>query len=260
MSDWLSEFWSHRELLVFFAWREVKIRYKQAALGAAWAIIQPLFGMIVFAVIFGRLAHMPSDGVPYPVFCYVALVPWTYFAGVVGNGGNSLVGNSNLLTKVYFPRVLLPASAVVAGLLDFVVSATVLVGLMMYYKLTPGWPLLLMPVFVLAMIMVTMGMSLLLGAMNVRYRDVKYVTPFLLQLWLFCTPIAYSSSLFPERFKPLLALNPFLGIVEGFRACLFAGRPVDWALTGTSLFLCVILFSIGAVYFHQTERSFADIV
>jgi len=259
-TDWFSELWRYRELLGFFAWREVKVRYKQAALGAAWAVIQPLFAMIVFTMFFGRLAGMPSDGIPYPIFCYCALVPWTYFSNVLGQGGNSLVGNSNLLTKVYFPRILLPASSAVAGLLDFVVSGFVLIALMMYYHTRPGWPLLLLPVVVVAMVVFTLGMSLLFGALNVRYRDVKYVLPFMLQLWLFCTPIIYPTTMIPTRLRPLLALNPLLGIVEAFRACILPHRHLDGSMILTSMTVSLLLFGLGAAYFHRAERTFADIV
>ena len=259
-SEWLSELWRYRELLYFLAWRDVKLRYKQAALGAAWAIIQPLFAMIIFTMFFGRLAGMPSDGIPYPIFCYCALVPWMYFSGVLGQAGNSLVGNANLITKVYFPRVLLPAATAVAGLLDFAVSSIVLGALMVYYRVHPGWLLLLAPLFVLGMVVLTVGMSMLFGALNVRYRDVKYVLPFLLQIWLFCTPIIYPSTIIPARFRVLLALNPCWGMIEGFRACIFPNRPLHAELIGTSMAVTLIVFVTAVVYFRRTERSFADII
>jgi lipopolysaccharide transport system permease protein len=258
--EWLAEMWRYRELLYFFAWREVKVRYRQAALGAAWALLQPLLGTVVFTLFFGRLAGVGSDGIPYPVFVYCALVPWTYFAGVLTQAGTSLVGNANLITKVYFPRVLLPASSAVAGLLDFAIGMSFLAVFMGYYRLPPTWSLLLLPLFVAAMVMVTLGLGLLLGALNVRYRDVKYVIPFLLQLWLFCTPIIYPASIVPARLRPLMALNPCLGIVEGFRACLFPSVPFDAASIGTSLAVAVVLFTAGIAYFRTTERVFADII
>jgi lipopolysaccharide transport system permease protein len=258
--EWLAEMWRYRELLYFFAWREVKVRYRQAALGAAWALLQPLLGTVVFTLFFGRLAGVDSGGIPYPVFVYCALVPWTYFAGVLTQAGTSLVGNANLITKVYFPRILLPASSALAGLIDFAIGASFLAVFMAYYRVPPTWSLLLLPLFVVAMVIVTLGLSLLLGALNVRYRDVKYVIPFLLQLWLFCTPIIYPSSIVPASLRPLLALNPCLGIVEGFRACLFPGMHFDLVSIGTSLMVSIALFVVGVAYFRSTERVFADII
>jgi lipopolysaccharide transport system permease protein len=256
---WLSDAWHYRELLYFLAWREVKIRYKQAALGAAWAVLQPLMGMLVFTVVFGRIAGMSTRDVPYPVFVYCALVPWTYFSTVLAQASNSLVGNSNLITKVYFPRMLLPASTAAAGLLDFAISSTVLVVLMAYYHVRPGWQLLLLPFFVVAMIVLTLGVSLLFGAMNVRYRDVKYVIPFMLQLWLFCTPIIYPATIATGWWSALLRLNPCVAMVEGFRAAVFS-QPLNGWSVAPSLIISLALFVIGLVYFRKTERTFADIV
>ena len=258
--EWLSELWRYRELLYFFAWREVKVRYKQAALGASWAILQPLLGTVVFTLFFGRLAGIDTHGIPYPIFVYCALMPWTYFAAVLPQAGNSLISNSNLITKVYFPRVLLPASGAVAGLLDFAISAIVLVVLMAYYQVRPGWSLLLLPVLIVALVIVTLGLSLLLGALNVRYRDVKYVIPFLLQLGLFCTPVIYPATLVPARLQPLMVLNPFLGIIEGFRASLFPGQSFSSWSIAMSLTVSLLLFAVGVSYFRRTERTFADII
>jgi lipopolysaccharide transport system permease protein len=259
-SEWLSEIWKFRELLYFLAWRDIKVRYKQAALGAAWAVLQPLLTMIIFTLFFGRLVGVPSDGIPYPLFAFCALVPWTYFAGTLGQAGNSLLSNTNLITKVYFPRVLLPASSALAGLLDFAVSAAFLGVLLIYYGIRPGWSLLLYPVFVLATMVLVVGVSMLVAAMNVRFRDVKYVIPFLIQIWLFVTPIIYPASFVPKRFQSLLALNPMSGIVEGFRATLFPHRGFNLTLIGTSLGITAALFVIGAVVFRNTERTFADII
>ncbi len=256
----IGELWRYRELLYFFAWRDIKVRYRQAAFGAAWAIIQPVFNMIVFTLIFGRLAHMPSDGIPYPIFAYCALVPWTYFSSVVPLASNSLVGNSSLVTKVYFPRVLLPASTAMAGLLDFAISSILLVVLMVYYHIGATWQLLYCPIFILVMLAVTTGMGMFTAALNVRYRDVKYVVPFLLQVWMFATPIAYPAAVVPTRFRFLLALNPFWSVVDGFRACLFPLRPIDFTLFGTSICVSVAVLLAGAWYFHKVERSFADVI
>jgi lipopolysaccharide transport system permease protein len=216
--------------------------------------------MIIFTVFFGGLAKMPSDGIPYPIFTYCALVPWTYFAGVLAIAGNSLVSNSTLLTKVYFPRVLLPAATAVAGLLDFVVSLSLLVVMMAYYRVQPTRALIFAPLVVLAMVLLTAGVSMFVAAATVRYRDMKYILPFAIQLGVFVTPIIYPVSMIPAKFRPVLALNPCWGIVDGFRACLFPGRSMDFTLLGTSLATAVLLFIAGAWYFRATEKTFADII
>jgi lipopolysaccharide transport system permease protein len=259
-NDSISELWRFRELLYFFAWRDIKVRYRQAALGAAWALIQPLFTMIMFTLLFGRLAHMPSDGIPYPIFCYCALVPWTYFSGVLGLASLSLTANSSLVEKVYFPRVLLPAGTAVAGLIDFAIGSLLLVALMFYYHVRPTWALLFSPLVILMMVMLTIGISMLMAAVNVRYRDVKYVLPFLIQIWMFATPIIYPVTMIPVRLRGILALNPCWGMVNGFRACLFPGQPVDLTLLGLSAFTTIALFIGGAYYFYHCERSFADVI
>ena len=258
--EWISDFWRYRELLYFLAWRDVKVRYKQAFLGAAWAIIQPLFAMIIFTLFFGRLAKVPSDGIPYPLFSFCALVPWTYFATTLSQGGNSLVTNANLVTKVYFPRILLPAASVLSGMLDFLVGATFLAGMMIYYHVHPGWSLLLAPFFVFGMMVLVLSISMLLAALNVRYRDVKYALPFIIQIGLFITPIIYPVTFLPEKYRKILSFNPMAGIVEGFRASLFSSRHMDWGLVGTSGGVTLILLIVGAIYFRRTEKTFADIV
>ena len=259
MGEWLSEIWRAREILYFLAWRDVKVRYKQAALGVAWAVLQPLFTMITFTFFFGRLAHIPSDGIPYPLFSYSALVLWTYFAVTLAQVGNSLVANSSLITKIYFPRVAVPAAAALGGLLDLVVSSVFLVGMMIYYHVTPHWAMLLTPVFVGQTVLLVLGVGMLLAAINVRYRDVKYTIPFITQVGLFVTPIIYPASFLPHRFQAWLALNPMTGIVEGFRACLFGG-PIDWTLLGCSWIVTLLLLLMGTLHFRSTERVFADIV
>lgn len=258
--EWFAEFWRFRELLYFLAWRDVKVRYKQASLGAAWAIIQPLFSMIIFTLFFGRLAGVPSDGIPYPIFSYCALVPWTYFSTTLSQAGNSLISNSNLITKVYFPRALLPAASALSGVIDFLVGSLLLLAMMVYYHVKPGWPLLLAPLFILGMMILAFGLSMLLAAMNVRYRDVKYAIPFLIQMWLFVTPIIYPITFLPKRFQDFLALNPMAGVVEGFRSCLFPGRPMDLRLIATSGAVAAFVLFVGALYFRKTERTFADII
>jgi lipopolysaccharide transport system permease protein len=257
--EWLAEIWRCREILYFLAWRDIKVRYKQAALGVAWAVLQPVATMVIFAFIFGRLAGIPSNGVPYKLFSFSALVLWTYFSVTLGTVGNSLVANSSLVTKIYFPRVLLPASSALGGLLDLVVSSVLLIVMMFYYRVTPHWSMLLAPLFVVQTALLVLGTGMLLAAINVRYRDVKYTLPFITQLGLFVTPVIYPMSFFPARYQTLLALNPMTGIVEGFRSCLF-GNPLDWGLVGCSWAVTLALMVIGGLHFRSTERVFADIV
>ena len=260
MGQWVSEIWHSREILYFLAWRDVKVRYKQAALGVAWALLQPLFTMITFAFFFGKLAGIPSDGVPYPLFSYSALLLWTYFSVTLSQVGNSLIANSSLITKIYFPRVLLPAAAAFGGLLDLLVSSVFLIGMLLYYHITPSWTVLLTPIFVGQTVLLVMGLGMLLAALNVRYRDVKYTIPFLTQLGLFVTPIIYPVSFLPHRFQGWLALNPMTGVIQGFRACLFGGGQVDWDVLGCSWIVTLLLLLIGSWHFRSTERVFADVV
>jgi lipopolysaccharide transport system permease protein len=259
-TGWSTELWQYRELLYFFAWRDVKVRYKQAALGVAWAIMQPLLTMLVFTLFFGRLAKVPSDGIPYPLFSYCALVPWMYFAGVIAQSGNSLVLNASLITKVYFPRVLLPASGTVSGLLDLAVSSAMLVALMVYYHVKPTWAILLLPIPVLALVSFTLAVSLLLAAVNVKYRDVKYIIPFMTQVWMFVTPVIYPTSLVPAQYRSLLALNPMWGVIDAFRACVLPGRSVDPGMLVVSGVVIVSSLIVAALYFHKSEELFADII
>ena len=259
-SEWFVEFWRYRELLYFLAWRDVKVRYKQAALGVSWAVIQPLLTMIIFTLFFGGIARVPSDGIPYPLFSFCALVPWTYFSTILGHAGNSLISNAQLITKVYFPRALLPAATVLSGLADFSVGAVVLALMMIYYHVKPGWPLLLAPLFFAGMVVLAFSVSMFLAALNVRYRDVKYALPFLVQIWLFVTPIIYPVTFLPAKMRPLLAFNPMAGLLEGFRSSLLARKQMDWRLAGISVAITLVLLVIGAAYFRKTEKTFADIV
>ena len=256
----LGEYWRYRELMYFLAWRDVKVRYKQAALGVAWAIIQPLFTMLVFTFFFGKLAGIESHGVPYPLFSFSALVLWMYFSVTLGLAGNSLVSNSSLITKVYFPRVLLPASSALGGLLDLAVSSLFLAAMMWYYDVAPSWTALFAPLFVLEAVVLVMGASMFLGAVNVKYRDVKYTIPFLIQIGLFVTPIIYPVTFVPERFRWFLNLNPLTGIIEGFRASLLNTSAIDWQLTGISWAITLAVFVLGYLYFSKTEQVFADLV
>lgn len=254
------ELWSYRELLYFLVWRDVKVRYKQTALGAAWAIIQPFFTMVVFSLFFGWLAKMPSDGVPYPVFAYTALVPWMYFANALALSSNSLVLDEKMVTKVYFPRVLIPVSAVLSGLLDLGIASVVLLGMLLFYGLVPTVAILGLPVFVLLATATALGGGLWLAALNVQYRDVRYAVPFLVQFWLFATPIAYPSSLVPEPWRALLGLNPMAGVVEGFRWTLLGHSDPPALLVLVSLVSAAGLLVTGLYYFTRMEDTFADVV
>jgi lipopolysaccharide transport system permease protein len=258
--EWTSELWHFRELLYFLAWRDVKVRYKQAAFGAAWAIIQPLFTMLIFTFFFGRMASIPSGGIPYPLFFYTTLVSWTYFAGTLGQAGNSLVSNSSLITKIYFPRILLPASSALSSLLDFGVGSSFLVVMILYYRIMPSWKIVFWPLVVLDMLLITLGISMWFAALNVRYRDIKHVIPFMVQLGLWVTPVLYPASYLSPRWRPLLAVNPLSAVMEGFRACLFPNHQLDWKLMATSLGTSVLFMVIGVLYFRKAERTFADII
>ncbi len=258
--EWTAELWHFRELLYFLAWRDVKVRYKQAAFGAAWAIIQPLFTMFIFAFFFGRMAHIPRGGIPYPLFFYTTLVAWTYFASTLGQAGNSLVSNAPLITKIYFPRILLPASSALSGLLDFGVGSSFFVVMMLYYRIAPTWKIVFWPLAVLEMLIVTVGISMWFAALNVRYRDIKHVIPFMIQLGLWVSPVLYPMSFLSPRWRPLLALNPLTAVMEGFRVCLFPNRQVDWSIVAISSGTSLAFFMIGALYFRKAEKSFADII
>ena len=254
------EIWAYRELLYFLVWREIKVRYKQTGLGIAWAVIQPVFTMIVFTVVFGKLGKLPSDGVPYPVFAYCALLPWQLFAFALSESSNSVVANQRVITKVYFPRLIVPLAAVFVGVADFVVSFGVLLVLMAYYHMVPGWAVLTLPLWTLLAVTTAFAMGLWLSALNVRYRDVRYVLPFVTQMWLFATPVAYSSSIVPVEWRPLYALNPMVGVVEGFRWALLSNtsRPSLMVLASAAVVLLILVG--GLFYFRRTERTFADLV
>jgi lipopolysaccharide transport system permease protein len=252
--------WEYRELLYFLVWRDVKVRYKQTALGAAWAILQPVMTMLVFSVFFGRLAKMPSDGIPYPIFAYAALLPWQLFAYALSESGNSLISNQGLITKVYFPRLVIPISAVLAGLVDFGIAFVVLLGMMMYYGITPGPAVLLLPLLIVFALATALAVGLWLSALNVKYRDVRYTIPFLTQFWMFATPVAYPSSLVPEPWRALLGLNPMAGVVEGFRWALLGKANPPGPLLIVSVVAVVAMLVGGLLYFRKTESTFADIV
>ena len=256
----LKDVWAYRELLYFLVWRDIKVRYKQTALGAAWAIIQPVMTMVVFSVFFGRLAKVPSDGIPYPVFSFAALLPWQLFAFSLSESSNSLVGSQNLITKVYFPRLVIPLSSVLAGVVDFGIAFVVLLGLMIYYGIHPTGAVIWLPLFVLLALATALSVGLWLSALNVKYRDVRYTIPFLTQFWMFATPVAYSSTLVPEKWRALFGLNPMAGVVEGFRWALLGKSGGPGALLWVSVMAVLLLLIGGLFYFRKTEATFADIV
>jgi lipopolysaccharide transport system permease protein len=255
----LGVLWEYRELLYFLTWRDIKVRYKQTLLGAAWAVLQPFFTMLIFSLFFGRLAKIPSDGVPYPLFCYTALVPWTFFSTGLLQSANSLVGNTNLLRKVYFPRLTIPIAAVAAMAVDFACAFVVLIGMMAFYGTVPSLNVVWLPAFVLLAFAAALGVGLWLSALNVKFRDIKYVVPFLVQFWLFATPIAYPSSLLSEPWKTVYGLNPMVGVVEGFRWALLGTATAPGPLFAASGLATLVLLVSGAFYFRHMERSFADI-
>lgn len=257
----LRELWQYRELLYFLTWRDVKVRYKQTALGVLWAIIQPFMTMVVFSIFFGRLAEIPSDGIPYPVFSFAALVPWTFFSQGLSQSSNSLVGSSNLIRKVYFPRLVIPISSVVSGVVDFVLSFVVLLAMMLYYGIVPTANVIWLPALVLLAFVTSLGVGLWLSALNVRYRDVRYIVPFLTQFWLFATPIAYPSSLIEnDLLRTLYGLNPMTGVVEGFRWALLGTDTAPGPLILVSSLAAVLVLVSGAFYFRRMEKIFADVV
>jgi lipopolysaccharide transport system permease protein len=256
----LKELWEYRELLYFMAWRDIKVRYKQTVLGAAWAIIQPFFTMVVFSIFFGKLARVPSDGLPYPIFAYAALVPWTFFANGLNMASNSLVGSANLIKKVYFPRLMVPISGVISGVVDFVLAFAVLLGMMLFYGILPTVNILWLPLFVLLIFITALGVGFWLSALNVQFRDVRYTVPFLTQFWLFATPIAYPSSLLSEPWRTLYGINPMVGVVEGFRWALLGADTAPAPIIVVSALVALAILVGGAFYFKRMEKTFADIV
>jgi lipopolysaccharide transport system permease protein len=256
----LDELWQYRELLYFLAWRDIKVRYKQTALGAAWAIIQPFFTMVVFSIFFGKLAKVPSDGIPYPIFAYAALVPWTFFANGLNQSSNSLVGSANLIKKVYFPRLVVPISSVLSGVFDFILAFMVLLGLMLYYGIFPTLKIVWLPFLLLLTLITSLGVGLWLSALNVHFRDVRYTVPFLTQFWLFATPIAYPSSLLSEPWRTLYGINPMVGVVEGFRWALLGTDTAPGPIIIVSTVVALVLLVGGAFWFRKMEKTFADVV
>jgi lipopolysaccharide transport system permease protein len=256
----LPELWAYRNLIYFFVWRDIKVRYKQTVIGAAWAVLQPVLTMLVFSLFFGKLAKIPSQGLPYPVFYYTALLPWIYFATAIQGATNIVVENQRVITKIYFPRVVLPIASVTSGLLDFAISFVVLLALMAFYRIVPTGAVILLPLFTLLAVLTALGVGLWLSALNAIYRDVRYVVPFLVQFWMFASPVAYPSSLVPEKWRWLYGLNPMAGVIEGFRWALTGHGEPPSILLATSSIAVVLLVLSGLVYYHAVEGTMADVV
>lgn len=256
----LREIWEYRELLYFLIWRDIKVRYKQTILGGAWAIIQPFFTMVVFSLFFGKLAKVPSDGIPYPIFSFTALVPWSFFANGLSQASNSLVGNSNLITKVYFPRMCMPIASVIGGIIDFTLAFSVLIGMVFYYGIIPSVHIIWIPFFLMLAFSTSLGASLWLSALYVKFHDVRHIIPFLTQIWLFATPIAYPSSLLKEPWFTIYGINPMTGVVEGFRWALLGTDTAPGPIIIVSSLVALGLLLSGAFYFRRMEKTFADVV
>jgi lipopolysaccharide transport system permease protein len=256
----LGDLWTYRELLYFLTWRDVKVRYKQTLLGVLWVIIQPLFTMLIFTLFFGRLAGIKSDNLPYSLFAFSGLLPWTFFANAISNSSNSLVGDSRLITKIYFPRIIIPMAAVMAGLVDFAIGSLLLAGFLIYYGVALTWGVLMLPVFLLLLTLLALGVGMQMAAWNIKYRDVRYALPFLIQLWMFASPIIYPSSMVPQKWKWLLALNPLVGIIGGFRVSIFGHQPFDWPALLIAAVITLVLLVYSLHSFQRMEKSFADII
>jgi lipopolysaccharide transport system permease protein len=256
----LNDLWHYRELLLFLAWRDVKVRYKQTALGAAWAIIQPLFTMLLFTLFFGRLAKVPSDGIPYPLFSYTALLPWQLFAYALTESINSVVANERLITKVYFPRLIVPLASILAGLVDFAIAFVLVLGMMAWYHTAPTWAMLTLPLFVIFTIVTALAVGLWLSALNVQYRDVRYTLTFIVQFWLIASPVAYSASMVPAKWRPFYGINPMAGVIEGFRWALLGKTPAPGALLWVSVLVVSVVLVGGLYYYRRMEKTFADLV
>ena len=256
----LKEIWEYRELLAIFVWRDLKVRYRQTVVGALWAIVQPFLTMVIFSIFFGRLAGVPSDEIPYPIFSYAALVPWTFFANSIIQASNSLVNSSDMIKKIYFPRLTMPIASVLAGLVDFVLAFIILLGMMFYYGSTPTINILWLPFLVILSIMTALGVSLWLSALNVQFRDVRYMIPFITQAWLFATPVAYPSSLLSEPWRTIYSINPMVGVVEGFRWALLGTDTAPGPIVLVSFIVALGVLTSGALYFRRMEKTFADVI
>ncbi len=256
----LGSVWLYRELLYFLAWREIKVRYKQTVIGAVWAILQPLLTMVIFTVVFGNFAKIPSDGLPYPLFAYVALLPWEYFSQAISRSGVSVVNDANLIRKIYFPRLIIPLAAVVTPLADFCLSFLILLGMMLWFHVIPTWGMMALPLFLLMALLTALSAGLWLSALNVRYRDIRYTIPFLTQLWMYASPIAYPVSLIPEKWRLLYSLNPLAGVVEGFRWALLGKESPDFSIMAVSAVVVLVVLLGGLVYFKKMAQTFPDVI
>ncbi len=255
------DLWRYRELFYFLAWRDILVRYKQTIIGVAWAVLRPLLTMVAFVFVFGKLARMPSDGVPYPILVFAALLPWQFFANAFTEAGNSLVSNANMISKVYFPRVVIPASAVIVSFVDFLLSGALLATLMLWYGLTPDWRIMTVPLFMALAIAAAMGTGLWIAALNVKYRDFRYIIPFLVQFGLYISPVGYSSAVVPDHWRLLYSINPMVGVIDGFRWALLGGESqLYWPGVSLSLALVMLIAVTGVLYFRKTEKSFADVI
>lgn len=255
------DLWRYRELFWFLSWRDILVRYKQTVIGVAWSLVRPLLTMVVFTFIFGRLAKLPSNGVPYPLLVFAAMLPWQFFANSLSESSNSLIGNSNMISKIYFPRVVLPASAVIVSLVDFAISLALFAGLMLWYRFVPDWRIVWLPAFLLLAFLASFGFALWLSALNVKYRDFRYIVPFIVQFGLYVSPVGFSSSVIPERWRLLYSLNPMVGVIDGFRFCVFGGQcAIYWPGFALSVVLTLLVFLGGIIYFRRTEKTFADVI
>jgi lipopolysaccharide transport system permease protein len=256
----LREIWAYRDLLLFLSWRDISIRYKQTVLGASWAVIQPILTMVIFTIFFGNMAGVPSEGVPYPLFSFAALLPWQYFSTTLGNAANSLVNNSNLLSKVYFPRLLIPITSLVPPAVDFVIAFLVLIVMLVFYRVAPTWNILWLPAFMGLAVVTALGVGLWFAALNVKYRDVRYIVPIMVQFGLFVSPVAYPSSIVPAAWRPLYALNPMAGVIEGFRWALLGTNTAPGRMIAVSSVAAIVILVTGFFYFRRTEKTFADVI
>ena len=255
------DLWRYRELFYFLAWRDILVRYKQTVIGVAWALLRPLITMLVFTVVFGKLAKLPSEGVPYPILVFAAMLPWQFFSNALSEASNSLVGNSNLISKIYFPRLIIPASSVITSFVDFLISGAILVGLMAWYRFVPDWRIITLPFFIGVAFAAAMGAGLWLTALNVKYRDFRYIVPFIVQLGLYISPVGFSSSIVPDRWRLLYSLNPMVGVIDGFRWAVLGGGSRIY-LPGFIISMLIVgtLLVTGIIYFRKTEKSFADVI
>ncbi|MGE5474749.1 MAG: ABC transporter permease [Ignavibacteriales bacterium] len=259
--QYLRDLWKYRELFFFLAWRDILVRYKQTVLGVAWSIIRPLFTMVVFTIIFGKLAKMPSEGIPYPILVFTAMLPWQLFANSVSDSGDSLIANANMISKVYFPRIVIPINSIIVNMVDFLISFIILVFLMIWYHFIPIWRIFFLPVFILLAVIASLGLGLWFSALNVKYRDFRYIVPFILQLGLYISPVGFISNVIPEQWRLLYSINPMVGVIEGFRwAVLGKSIHLYWPGFWFSVCLTILMFVLGIWYFRKMERSFADII